>query len=156
MELATQWCDKPNCQMYRKVGGAHIRIFSHAARRLYCVVCGQTWSFDKGTAFAGLRSSHETVVKTLAHLVERNSLRATGRLMEHPVNTVLDWLEAAGAHSAAFSEHWLRNLSVTYAQVDELWTFVQKNKNIANRRIRLNVAICGSGGRLRCPAACGS
>jgi len=86
--------------MYGKIGGPHIRIFSHAARRVYCVACDHTWSFDKGTAFEGLRSSHGTVVKTLAHLMERNSLRATGRLMGHPVNTVLDWLERAGRHAA--------------------------------------------------------
>ncbi len=154
MELTRQWCDNQHCRMYGQVGGPHLRIFSHRARRVYCVACHHTWGFDTGTAFEGLRSSHGTVVKTLAHLVERNSLRATGRLMGHPVNTVLDWLEPAGAHSADFSAHWIRNLHVLYAQVDELWTFVQKNKNIDNLTIRTSGAICGSGAPSRCPVGC--
>lgn len=104
----------------------NVRVFSHVERRLYCICCGRTWSMDKGTAYEGLRSSHATVCRALAHLGERNSLRATARLTHHSVNTVLDWLERGGRQAAELSEHLIQGLHISYAQVDELWTFVKK------------------------------
>ena len=42
------------------------------------------------------------------------------------------------------------------AQIDELWTFVKKNKRSANPMIPRMSAICGYGVPWRCPAACAS
>jgi hypothetical protein len=50
----------------------------------------------------------------------------------------------------------IRNLHLTQAQIDELWTFVKKNKRIANPMIPRMSAICGYGVPWRCPAACAS
>jgi hypothetical protein len=41
-------------------------------------------------------------------------------------------LDLAGQHAAAVSHHFIRHLHLTQAQIDELWTFVKKNRSIAN------------------------
>lgn len=130
MTLEQQWCDNPGCPDFQKIHVGNVEIFSHRDRRYYCTTCRHTWSFDKGTAFETLRSSRVAVANALCELGERASLRATARLKHHPVNTVLDWLDVAGAHTAALSAHLIQGLHVDYAQVDELWTFVKKNKRI--------------------------
>ncbi len=133
MNRKQPWCDNPACGDHRKVGAGNIGLYSRAERRFYCKTCRRTFSADKGTFFETLRSPRAHVVDTLAHLGERTSLRAVERLRQRPVNTVLDWLDKAGAHTARVSEHLLQDLHVTYAQVDELWTFVKKTRAPATR-----------------------
>lgn len=131
MNLKQQWCDHPRCKFYGKVGAGNVRVFSSKERRYYCNACHHTWSANTGTAFAGLRCSRLTLARVVEQLSERASLRATGRLTHHTVNTILDWLECAGKHAAAVNQQLIQNLSVTYAQVDELWTFVKKTRTPA-------------------------
>src|SRR6266700_799972 len=45
---------------------------------------------------------------------------------------------------------------LTHIQINELWTFVKKNKRTANLMIPQMSAICGYGVPWRCPAACAS
>ena len=126
MKLNQQWCDNPCCADFGKLEAGNVQVYSYVERRYYCTTCDHTWSADKGTFFETLRTPRLPVVETVAELGERVSLRAAGRLKHHPVNTVLDWLDLAGTHTAAVSVDLLRDLHLTYAQVDELWTFVKK------------------------------
>jgi hypothetical protein len=36
----------------------------------------------------------------------------------------------AGQHATSVSKHFIRGLHLTQAQIDELWTFVKKNRSI--------------------------
>lgn len=126
MKLNRHWCDNSRCSDFGKLEAGNVQVYSYVERRYYCTTCDHTWSADKGTFFETLRTSRLQAVETVAELGERASLRATGRLKHHPVNTVLDWLDLAGAHTAAVSVDLLQDLHLTYAQVDELWTFIKK------------------------------
>ena len=59
-------------------------------------------------------------------LVERNSLRAISRIKHCQPHTILHWLDLAGQHAAAVSKDVMHGLHVTQAQIDELWTFMNK------------------------------
>jgi len=95
-------------------------------------------------------------IGALALLGERNSLRAIERLQHRPPNTVLHWLDLAGQHAAAVSAVFIHGLHLTQAQVDELWTFVKKNRPIANQMTQQKSGIPGFGEPSRCPVGCGS
>ncbi len=155
MELKDQWCDNEPCRDFGKVGAGNIRIHSYAEQRYCCRTCRHTFSVDKGTFFESLRSAHLTVVEVLAMLGERNSVRAVERLKHHPHNAILHWVDLAGQHGAAISAFLVRDLRLTQAQVDELWTFVKKNKRIYNQMTPWIWAICGSGVLWPCPVAYG-
>lgn len=155
MELNRQWCDNPRCRTFGKLEAGNVQVYSYMERRYYCTTCIHTWSADHGTCFETLRSPRQRVVETVAELGERVSLRATGRLRHHTANTVLKWLDLAGAHTVAVSADVLRDLHLTYAQVDELWTFVKKNRRIWNPMIRRTGAICGFGAPWPCLVGCG-
>jgi len=154
MELQQQWCANQRCPDFGKVDAGNIHVFSYVENRCYCTTCLHTFSADKGTLFETLRSTHSVVIDAVALLNERNSLRAIERLKQHSPNRLLHWLDLAGQHAAAVSAYFIQDLHLTQVQIDELWTFVKKNKNTFARMIRLMLAICGSGVRWHCPAGC--
>ena len=130
-----QWCDNKACADFAKIGAQNIKVHSYVERRYYCATCRQTFSFDKGTFFETLRTDRPILLEAIAMLVERSSLRAISRIKHCKLRTVLFWLDLAGQHAAAVSRHLIRGLHLTQAQIDELWTFVKKNRNTSNPRI---------------------
>lgn len=155
MKIEGHWCANVRCCDFGKVDAGNIRIHSHTERRFSCRTCRQTFNADQGTFFETVRSDRLAVIEVFALLSERNSLRAIERLTGHPHKTLLHWLDLAGQQGAAVSAHLIRNLHVTQAQVDELWTFVKKSRNAWNPMTRPTWGICGSGAPSPCPAECG-
>lgn len=154
MELKRQWCDNKTCPDFGKIEAGNIKVLSYVERRYYCATCQHSFNADKHTFFATVRSPRAVVLEALALLNERNSLRAVARLKHLSPNRVLHWLDLAGQQAAAVSAERIRELHLTQVQIDELWTFVKKNKHTASRRIRLMSVLCGSGAPWPCPAAC--
>jgi len=132
MEPNNQWCDNKACADYGKTGGQNMKVHSYVERRYSCATCEQTFVFDKGTFFETVRTSRTVLLDVVAMLVERNSLRAISRIKHCAPNTILHWLDLAGQQAAAVSRHFIRQLHLTQAQIDELWTFVKKNRNISS------------------------
>ena len=155
MEMNGRWCQQAECRDYGKVDAGNIRVYCHRERRLYCRTCWHTFSAEQGTFFETVRSQRAAVLEVLGLLGERNSLRAIERLTHHPHKASLHWLDLAGQHMAAVSAHLIRDLQLSQAQIDELWTFVKKSRNIWNRTTRLTWATCGSGAPWLCRVACG-
>lgn len=155
MDLKRQWCAQPGCRDSGKVGIGNIKVYSFVERRYYCTTCLYTFNADVGTFFATLRSERTRVLETIAMLGERNSLRAIERLKQRRPNTVLHWLDLAGQHSTAVSAELIHDLHLTQAQVDELWTFVKKNKRIANLMTRWTSVTLGFGEPSLCRVGCG-
>ncbi len=126
MDLQRQWCDNRSCPDFGKTGNGNIQVHSYIERRYRCRTCAQTFSFDRGTFFETLRTSRQKLLDAVSMLVERNSLRAIGRVKDCKPNTVLRWLDLAGQHAAAVSNLLVRDLHVVQVQIDELYTFVKK------------------------------
>ncbi len=126
MNIQQQWCDHRACPSYCQTAMGNIKVYSYAERRYYCYTCGRTFSFDLGTFFETLRTSRQTLLDAVSMLVERNSLRAIGRIKDCKPNSVLRWLDLAGQHAVAMSDLLIRDLHLTQVQIDELYTFVKK------------------------------
>jgi transposase-like protein len=146
METRRQWCEQTACPDFGKRDASNIKIYSHAERRYYCTTCQHTFSADIGTFFETLRSDRQRLLEAVAMLVERNSLRAISRVKHCKPNTVLHWLDLAGQHAAEVSQHFIRSLHVLQAQIDELWSFVKKNRSTFSPVIHLMSVMPGSGG----------
>jgi IS1 family transposase len=75
--------------------------------------------------------STEKRVQILRCLVEGNSIRATARLVDTSINTVIKLLVDAGNACSEFQDKTLRNLPCKRLQADEIWSFVGcKQKNV--------------------------
>ena len=135
MKTEQQWCDQKSCSDFGKIGHQNIKIYSYAEQRYYCTACQHTFSVDKGTFFETLRTERPMLLDAVAMLVERNSLRAISRVKHCKLDTVRHWLDLAGHQAAAVSRYFIRGLHLTQAQIDELWTFVKKNRSTFNHMI---------------------
>jgi IS1 family transposase len=72
-----------------------------------------------------------TRAQILACLVEGNSLRATSRLCDVSINTVVKMLVDAGTACSAYQDRVFRNLTCRRLQCDEIWAFCYaKAKNV--------------------------
>ncbi len=131
-------CVVKDCRGYGKFGGHPDHRIVGAGRYLTrhngwqqmyrCQWCGQRFSETQGTVFFGLKTPAETVYRALTALAEGVSIRSTARIFGERPETILLWLRRAGQHSQQVSDHLLRNLNVSQAQLDELWTFVHKKE----------------------------
>ncbi len=121
-------CPNAECADYGKVGAGNIRIHCSADRRLRCATCNRRFSARQGTIFYKLRTDEEKVLAGLKMLAERNSARATARVLGTNEDTVLKWLAKAAEHAAEVSDLLVRNLAVSQVQLDEMWSFVGKKR----------------------------
>ena len=151
MDTKGQWCDCDCCPDFGKLDAENIKVHSYTEQRFYCITCRHTFSADKGTFFETLRTPRPLLLDAVAMLVERNSLRAISRIKHCKVDAVLHWLELAGQQGAAVNRHFIRHLHLTQVQIDELWSFVKKNKRTCNPMILPTGVMLGSGVRWLCP-----
>ena len=130
MQTQPPWCDHRACPDFGKIGGPNIKVYSYAERRYYCTTCSHTFNADRGTFFETVRTDRHVILNVAAMLVERHSLRAICRIKHCKLATTLHWLDLAGQQAAAVSRHFITGVHLTPAQMDELWTFIKKNRNI--------------------------
>ncbi len=71
-----------------------------------------------------------------AHIVrclcEGNSIRATSRMSDCAINTVIKLLLEVGPACSAYMDEHLRSLNSMVVQVDEIWSFVGKKAKHAS------------------------
>lgn len=151
-----QWCENKACADFAKINAPTITVHSYVEQRYSCASCKQTFSFDKGTFFATLRTDRQVLVEAVAMWVERNSLRAISRIKQCKADTVLHWLDLAGQHAAAVSQQFICGVHLPQAQIDELWTCVKKNRSIFTQTIPAMSAMPGYGEPWLCRVICGS
>jgi len=76
--------------------------------------------------------------KIIGLLVEGNSLRATSRLADVSLNTVMKLLVDAGSACSTFQDSALRDLPCKRVQVDEIWSFVGAKEKNATQEQKAN------------------
>ncbi len=121
-------CLNPNCPFYGKLGAGNISIHSNADKRYYCTLCKERFNARQGTIFYNLNTDEEKILLALKLLAERNSLRATARILDTTKESISRWLRRAAQHANVVSDYLLRELKISQAQIDELWSFVEKKR----------------------------
>ena len=99
---------------------------NHALLR--CKTCKHCLSETRGTVFFGLDTPEEEVLRTLAMIPEKGSIRGVARATGHGKNTICRWLKIAGTHSKEVTTYFLRNLNLKRVEVDEIWSYIKKAK----------------------------
>jgi IS1 family transposase len=81
--------------------------------------------------------STENRAKILHRIVEGNSLRATARLTDTAINTVVNLMIDAGKACSAYQNKAMRNLGCKRLQCDEIWSFCgAKERNASPEKKR--------------------
>jgi len=126
------FCPNEACSDYGKRGRGNIVLKERYGKQntalLRCKTCNKTFSENRGTPFFGLHTPKETVLRALAMLVEKGSIRGTARAMGVDKDTVASWLKRAGEHCEEVTDYLLRDLKLSQVQIDEIWSFVKKGQ----------------------------
>jgi len=78
-------------------------------------------------------------------LVEKNGIRAIERITEIHRDTITSVIDDIARHAREVTDFLIRNVGLTPVQVDELWSFVKKNKRKLTREMvtQIDMAIAG-------------
>ncbi len=77
----------------------------------------------------------ETVLRSMAMLVEKGSIRGTARAMGVDKDSIALWLKRAGEHCEEVTNYLLRDLNLSQVQIDEIWTFIKKRQKSEARNL---------------------
>jgi len=144
-----QICLNRDCPDYRKRNTGNIikKGFNAKGNQMFkCKTCGVRFPETKGTVFYNRHLKEEQIIMICKLLVEKNGIRAIERIMEIHRDTVSAVVEDLASHARDVTDFLIRDVGLTEVQVDEMWSFVKKNKRTLTREMvtEIDKAIAGS------------
>ena len=70
----------------------------------------------------------DEVLRTLALLPDKGSIRGVARSTGHDKNAICGWVDMAGSHCREVTDYYLTELHLDRVQVDEIWSYIKKRK----------------------------
>lgn len=93
-----------------------------------CMECGVQFVRTRGTIFYHKKLKKKEVASLCRHLVETNSFRGVAREMQRNKNTVCSYVNLIADHCKEVNNFLIHDVKLGEHKIDELWTFVKKNK----------------------------
>src|SRR3989338_3010730 len=124
-------CPNEACNLFGKKGTKNIvkRGRKKNGNLNYtCTLCGRTFVRTVGTIFYRSRIKRKEAKKIANLLVEKNGIRSVGRVIERNRNTILRFTDRLADKCKQVNEFLLKDVKLSPIEIDELWTFIKKNK----------------------------
>ncbi len=97
-------------------------------QQYYCNHC-HTWFVETAnTPLYRKHLSESEIINICKHLVEKNGIRSIERITGHHRDTIGRLLEDIAEHAQQMNNYFIKNLSLTPFECDELWGMVKKNR----------------------------
>lgn len=117
----------------------HLKAHKHGktskgSQRYFCSNCHQTFTDTFDTIYYRRQVSPETVRIVLQSHAEGSSLRGVSRTSGLAYNTGVSLIRAASQKGQLIHNQDASNIETASISADELWSFVEKNKNTACRK----------------------
>lgn len=93
-----------------------------------CTICGRTFVRTAGTIFYRSRIKRKEAKQIANLLVEKNGVRSIGRITDRNRNTIMNFTDKLSAKCRQVNEFLLKDVKLSAIEIDELWTFIKKNK----------------------------
>ena len=126
-------CPNELCELHGIAGAGNIvfreKYGAGATQNLFkCKVCEKTFSERRDTPLFGFRIPEEKIWGIIRCLIEGNGTRATARIMQVHRDTVTKIIRTFGLHANQVSQLFLADYPLKECQLDEMWSFIKKNK----------------------------
>jgi len=109
-------------------------------QRYYCNHC-ETWFVETtNTPLYHKHLSKSEIIQICKHLVEKNGIRSIERITGHHRDTISRLLEDMAYHAKMMNEFLLKDVELGQFEVDELWSFIKKNKRRLSREAQNQIA----------------
>ncbi len=104
---------------------------SKGSQRYFCPKCQQTFTDTFDTLYYRRQVSEEDMRIVLQSHSEGSSLRGISRISGLAYDTVVSIVQAAAKKAQMVQNCEVKNVDTDAIVADELWSFVEKNKNTA-------------------------
>jgi len=135
------WCWNKECPDHGKKGKGNIAIKEYVGPQnrpvLRCYTCMHCFSETRGTPFFNLKTPKDEVLRALSMLPEKGSIRGVSRVTGHKPDTICDWIRVAGEHCKEVSNYFMQDMNLSRVQVDEIWSFIQKNCRKSKKKAKV-------------------
>ena len=143
------FCPNKKCSNYGKKGPGNDIIRKGYDRKgkqvLKCKACGKKFAMTNNTVFYHRHLTEDEIILICKLLVEKNGIRAIERITEHHRDTIGGLMGDLAKHAREVTEFLINDVGLTKVQVDEMWSFVKKNKRKLSKEMltQINAAIGG-------------
>ena len=143
------FCSNKKCKDYGRLITKNIVGYGHdrnGKQKYRCNTCGKVFTETKLTIFYRRRITLKQIITICHLLVERVSIRGMSRITGIHQNTISSLLSDMAEHCRGVTEFLIKEVELSRLEIDELWTFVKKNKrNLGGKVIsQLSKVISGS------------
>lgn len=137
-------CPNKDCRLHKKVFKANIvknGYKKNKHRNYKCTTCGKQFVETIGTPLYHKKLKKKEIVKICEHFTEKMSFRAVARVTHHKLDTIRNLAEDMASHAKQTNDFFLYDLKLNATEVDEIWTFVKKNKKILPKNFGRSVTM---------------
>ncbi len=131
-------CPNKNCRAYNNVGLKNIIRKGkqpNGTQRYQCTDCKRTFARTINTPFFHKHLKKKEIIRICKLLAERISFRGVARATDHHLDTIRAVADVVAKHCKKFNDYFIKELQLTPIEVDEMWSFVKKNKKTAKKNI---------------------
>ncbi len=136
-------CQNEKCKYYLKEEGKDIikrGKYNTGHQRYYCNHCKTFFMETKGTPLYHKHLSKSEIINICKHLVEKNGIRSIERITGHHRDTIGDLIEDLALHAEFVNSILLQDIKLGQFEVDEMWTFVKKNKRTLSQEALIQIS----------------
>ncbi len=141
-------CQNPNCEFFLIQEGKDIlkrgkNCAGH--QRYFCNHCRKWFLETTNTPLYHKHLSKEKIISICKLLVEKNGIRSIERITGHHRDTIGHLLEDLAEQAEIVNEMLLVEVGLDPCELDEMWTFLKKNKRKLSQKAQtqLKKVICG-------------
>jgi transposase-like protein len=129
-----RFCSNRGCPDYGKKDEGNIVGFGHdknGRQRYRCQTCRRVFVETRNTIFYYRKLPEDKIIMICKLLVEKNGIRAISRIMDIHRDTVMSIVEDLAKHCREITQFLIQDVKLTKCEVDEMWTFVKKQKRLS-------------------------
>ena len=126
-------CPNEKCTLFGVAGKGNVTVYgtyersSGKGRKFVCHSCKTTFCDRTNTPFYDLRTDEDKVKMALKMAMRGMSVLGIAEILEIKPSTASAWISRAGMHCEKVDEVVLNDVETPKVEMDELWTFVEKN-----------------------------
>ena len=136
-------CQNEKCKYYQEEEGKDIikrGKYNTGHQRYYCNHCKTFFMETKGTPLFHKHLTKSEIINICKHLVEKNGIRSIERITGHHRDTIGNLLEDLALHAEFVNSILLNEIKLGQFEVDEMWTFIKKNKRTLSKEAQIQIS----------------
>jgi transposase-like protein len=136
-------CQNPKCKYFLTEEGKDLlkRGKNRAGhQQYYCNHCSSWFVETLNTPLYNKHLSKPEIINICKHLVEKNGIRSIERITGHHRDTIGNLLEDLALHAEFVNSILLQDIKLEQFEVDEMWTFIKKNKRTLSQEALIQIS----------------